>query len=221
MLKSIYKIHIFVVLKMFFLLNRLGIITFYQPLPQLCIKTNAARTEKTFIRWEAIKWELPTEPMSVLDIGCNAGFYSINLAKFGHFVTGIDNHVWSLFVFYAKEALKIPNLALSDLFLTPENIKTLPNYDCILLLSVFHHWCVAYGTDAALKMLDDVYKRTNKILFFETAQTDTASEKYRAVLPYMGDSPELWLHNYFKQKRCHDVKTVSYIRGRYLVAVFK
>ncbi|MFX0195102.1 MAG: class I SAM-dependent methyltransferase [Candidatus Hodarchaeota archaeon] len=221
LLKLIYTLQISIVLRVFVWLNRLGIVTFYQPLPRLGVKTDAARTARAVRRWEAIKQDLNSGPMSVLDIGCNVGFYSIKLAELGHFVTGIDNHLFYTFAFCAKEALGIPNLTFSNLLLTPKNIKTLPNYDCTLLLSVFHHWCVSYGTDDALQMLDDVYKKTNRVLFFETAQEDTASEKYRAVLPDMGEAPEIWLHGYFRQRGCRDVRTICYIRGRYLIAVYK
>ena len=208
-------------MKLFRLCKQEGFITFYQPLTQLGFNIDQARTKRTLKRWDGIKNSISREPMSVLDIGCNIGFYSIKLAELGHFVTGIDTRIYTLFAFYAQQALGIKKLSFHDLVLTPKNIKILPSYDCILLLSVFHHWCVSFGKEQAIQMLDIVYKRTKKILFFETAQPDSASDKYRDVLPEMGRKPEEWLRKFFKRKGCHEVKTISYIRGRYLLAVIK
>src|SRR5690606_1060145 len=43
-------------------------------------------------KWDEIKGEIPEDlsGWKVLDIGCNAGFYSIEMAKRGAQVTGID-----------------------------------------------------------------------------------------------------------------------------------
>ena len=66
-------------------------------------------------------------------------------------------------------------------------------------------------------MLDIIYRKTEKILIFETGET---GEKYK--LPDMGDSVEKWMHNLFKGKGCKKVETISNeSSSRTVVAVYK
>lgn len=202
-------------------INLFGLVSFYEPVPQLKIRVGKKKTMRAVERWNMIEREIPLKPMSVLDIGCNVGYYSINLAEKGHFVTALDNRFFASIVYYEKEALKLKQLSSFCMKLSPANIDALPKYDCVFLLSVFHHWCREYGSEAAMKMLDVIYTKTNRMLFFETGQTDSASEKYRKALPNMGDDPEKWMHQYFSGKGCTNVKTLGNVRDRYLILVNK
>jgi len=49
--------------------------------------------------------------------------------------------------------------------LTPNTISTLPGFDVVLLLTVYHHWVNAFGREAAESMLQEVAGNTNKIIF--------------------------------------------------------
>lgn len=222
-LKAIYRFYLFTTLKILALFNRLGWTSFYQPIPQVGINIakNKENTQRVLNRWKAIESALPENgAMSVLDLGCSVGYYSINMAQKGHFVTAVEARRFdSKLTNLAKEYLGLNNLALSNLFITPENVNTLPEGDCTFLLAVFHHWCEHYGSEKALAMLDTVYKKSHKVLFFETGQP---SSRYREFLPDMGDSVENWLHELFKSKGCSSVKTISHPESsRYLIAVYK
>ena len=78
-----------------------------------------------------------------------------------------------------KDQLKLQNLTLSNCHLDPENIKLLPQFDCVLLLAVFHHWCKAYGQEKALEMLDVIYQKTSQVLFFETGENERSETEIK------------------------------------------
>ena len=220
-MKSIYSIYIRTILFGCAILRRLGLIEFYQPLPQLGISLKKAGQEQRVIkRWEAIEKALPEEVSSAMDIGCNVGYYVFSLASRGCFVLGIEaGPIYHFFSFHAKEALGLGNVALAQTFLKPNNVKALPEVDCVLLLAVFHHWCRAFGKDAALEMLDVIYKKAGKALFFETGEQ---GENYAPSLPDMGESPEQWMRELFLSKGCKEVKVISDPGdARTLLAVYK
>ena len=104
---------------------------------------------------------------------------------------------------------------------TPENVHTLPRVDCVVCLSVFHHWCIAFGRDRATEMLEAVFDRTDVVFFFETAQSDAQITAHRQAVPDMGESPEAWLHDFFFRRGAARVETISVNRSRFLVAAYK
>lgn len=208
-------------LRLFKLLGWLRLFTFYQPIPELGVTTTGSMTERAHARWEAIRENLPSGRQSVLDVGCNAGFFSIQLAKLGHYVLGVDLRTYFTFCVAAKKAVGLENLTFSDYRLTPKSIEVLPPYDCVLCMSVFHHWCLAFGESAASDMLALLFKRTNRAFFFETAQSDSLKLRHQQGVPDMGESPEAWLHEFFVHLGASEVKTISVNRGRYLVVAYR
>jgi len=224
--RGLYMLFISALLQGFKIMRYFGLLKFYHTIPQLHITTHPAKASVTFRRWEAMRACLPDRKMSVLDIGCNSGFFSIHLAERGNFVTAVDNHIYALFVFLAKERLRLGNIAPCNYLLTPDNIATMPCYDCILLLAVFHHWCDHYGSEQALDMLAATYSKAGAILFFETGQPDSSDtekiRRYQKHMPDMGNDAEAWMHGYFKKLGCRKVETISRAENnRCLLAVYK
>lgn len=116
-------------------------------------------------KWEKIKKEIPEnlEGWKVLDIGCNAGFYSIELAKRGAEVLAIDldEHYLKQARFVAEKfelshritfcQMQVYDLARLD-----------QKFDMIWFMGVFYH--LRYP----LLALDIVTKKTGKCLVFQT-----------------------------------------------------
>jgi len=71
----------------------------------------------------------------------------------------------------------------------PANVGSLPDADVVLVLSVFHDWCEAFGFERSVRMLEAVWQRTRKALFFETPNT-AENTSIRTFMPAMGASPE-------------------------------
>lgn len=116
-------------------------------------------------KWEQISPFIP-EHLSgwkILDIGCNAGFYSFELAKRGAEVLGIDldDHylrqaIWAAEKFGLTGKVEFKNMQVYDLI----NINTV--FDMVLFMGVFYH--LRYP----LLALDIVAQKFSKLLVFQT-----------------------------------------------------
>lgn len=220
-MNSLYKIYFRFVVFGLRILQRLGVIKLYQPIPQAKIHLkNKEQQNRVVGRWEAIKEQLPEGKMSVMDIGCNSGYYCFQLAELGHFSLGVEaSPPFHLLSMHAKEVIGLNNTAFAKMFVDPENVDSLPKTDCVILLAVFHHWCRAFGSEAAIKMLETVFKNTSKVMFFETGES---GDNYAKHLPDMGESPETWLRDLFISMGATEVKVITPSKnGRELIAAYK
>ena len=186
-----------VLIELFFLAVRLAeffrLIEVYQPLPDVGVGKRAY-TPRILDRLEAIKRHLPSGKLSGIDIGCNVGFYTFELAKLGHFMLAFEPQKPFYFIAnMAREKTVAKNTAFSDMRLSPRNLETLPTADFVVLLAVFHHWCRLYGPDSGLDMLQTILAKTRKVLFFETGRTDLADSPEFAAQPRLGADGESWL----------------------------
>ena len=77
-----------------------------------------------------------------------------------------------------------------------DNIKCIPSYDIVSVLNVFHHWVYFSGYDSADLIMREVFKKTNKILFFESGEFDEKDEYWSDCLSFMGGDSKKWLHQY-------------------------
>lgn len=125
--------------------------------------------------WDKIKLDIPEDlsGKTVLDIGCNAGYYSLKLAQRGAQVTAIDldtNYLkqadWVLRQYELEGNITFKHQQVYDL--ADDDLK----YDIILFLGVFYH--LRYP----LLALDIISKKTRGMLVFQTLTLpgDTAYE---------------------------------------------
>lgn len=93
-------------------------------------------------KWQQLAPHLPDDlnGWTVLDIGCNAGFYSFELAKRGAVVTGVDvdEHYlaqarWLACELGFEDRVKFKRMQVYDLAHTPER------YDLVLFMGVLYH----------------------------------------------------------------------------------
>lgn len=116
-------------------------------------------------KWKEIQSHIPEDltGKTVLDIGCNAGFYSIELARRGAKVTGID-----LDPHYLEQAKwVVEQHGLSQLItLKQQQVYDLARedqqYDIVWFMGVLYH--LRYP----LLALDILAKKTKKMLVFQT-----------------------------------------------------
>ena len=116
-------------------------------------------------KWEQIRHHLP-ESLSgwtALDIGCNAGFYSFELARRGARVTGIDHDPhylqqarWAAGQFGLEERVQFLQMQVYDLAAMPEK------YDLVLFMGVLYH--LRYP----LLGLDIVARKVGRRMIFQT-----------------------------------------------------
>ena len=161
-------------------------------------RTRSHRVRGTLDRWRAIENSLASrEPSSVLDIGCSSGFFSLELAKRGHFCLGVDSSKRALLIAeLIKEIDEVEQVSFTYFPISLESVIRLPTFDITICLSVFHHWARQFGANEAIAIMQVVAEQTKDLLFFETAQTNNCSNKYRKVLPAMGKNPRVWLEGF-------------------------
>ncbi|HEU5115480.1 MAG TPA: TIGR04290 family methyltransferase [Isosphaeraceae bacterium] len=116
-------------------------------------------------KWEQIAPHLPKDLTGwrALDIGCNAGFYSFELARRGASVTGIDSDphyldqaIWAASEFGLLDRMTFRQMQVYDLAHEPEP------FDLVLFMGVFYH--LRYP----MLGLDIVARRVRRLLVFQT-----------------------------------------------------
>jgi tRNA (mo5U34)-methyltransferase len=116
-------------------------------------------------KWQALAPHLPSrlDGWTALDIGCNAGYYSFELARRGARVTAIDvdSHYlrqaeWAARKLALEHAVEFREMQVYDLAGVDEQ------YDLVLFMGVFYH--LRYP----LLGLDIVARHTRRIMVFQT-----------------------------------------------------
>lgn len=116
-------------------------------------------------KWEQLECALPADlsEMTVLDVGCNAGFYSFELARRGARVVGIDadSHYlrqarWANARFELQSRVTFRKMQVYELAHTSER------FDLVLFMGVFYH--LRYP----LLALDIVAQRTKQMMVFQS-----------------------------------------------------
>jgi tRNA (mo5U34)-methyltransferase len=116
-------------------------------------------------KWSDLAPALPQDlsGWTALDIGCNAGFYSIQLAMRGARVTGIDREPhfleqarWAVREFGLGDRIRLLQMQVYDLARLSET------FDLVLFMGVFYH--LRYAGLA----LDIVAEKARKLLVFQT-----------------------------------------------------
>lgn len=81
---------------------------------------------------------------TVLDLGCNGGYFSFAVAAAAKQVLAIDGEAELVRRNRVKQTeLHITNVDFQHALITPELIDSLPKFDIVLFLSVFHHMLCA------------------------------------------------------------------------------
>ncbi len=113
--------------------------------------------------WSHVERQIPADMtgMTVLDIGCNAGFYSQRLARRGATVLGLDHD--ERYLAQARFAAEVNGLGIEYRGLDVYNLDQLTGrFDYVLFMGVFYHLRYPlYG-------LDKVVRHVGKRLIFQS-----------------------------------------------------
>jgi len=169
----------------------------YSYLPNPFFKTRGSlRSESTMRRYERIRGVIAESlgdqvMVSVLDIGCNEGYFSLRLAAEGFWVTGIDGSPDYIGIAnFLQLKFAVNKLAFYELTIDKDILNQLPTYEITIFMSVFQKWCSQYGYDASLDMLKSVWSKTNRIMFFEMPDSLESVDIFKKVLPDMGETKD-------------------------------
>jgi hypothetical protein len=172
----------------------------YQPVASLPIRT-AKRARGSESRWRAI---LPVVEQSgartALDLGANAGYFSIELASLGLTTVAVESDpAFVRTALLAVRRAKVDRVGVLALTVSPDTIGVLPRTDCVLFLSLWHHIVREWGLEQATEILAGIWSRTGRLLFFDTGE-DEMPDSFR--LPYMRPDAETWLTGYLAETCC-------------------
>ena len=88
------------------------------------------------------------------------------------------------------------NVGVLALVVTPKNVSTLPQADCVLCLSVWHHFVREYGFVLATRMLRDLWGLSRRALVFDTGEAEMTADY---GLPAMLPDARTWLSAYLEE----------------------
>lgn len=171
----------------------------YQPLPWQLRGPQKTQVLRMKNRLEAISEDLTAldKPSSILDLGCAEGYFTIHLAKLGHFVLGVDRARQPVLVGEGwKTWLGQEMTAFATMKIAPDSICALPDTDVTLCLSVYHQWVLSFGNSDAKGMLAKTWDKTKKVLYFETGTPREYPERYQIPTSEASNiEDESWIEN--------------------------
>jgi len=164
---------------------------FHTPLPMIGINRGHSLTSGkgrgSAKKLKAILSNFPENSKTIIDIGSNNGFFSISLALKDFCVIGYEPDCELVKVAeFTSHRLKIGKVAFFNIGIDFQNIDFVPESDVSLVLSVFHRWVEMFGYNTAIKMLEIIWQKTRKAMFFELPNT-IENRKIAKWMPNMGN----------------------------------
>lgn len=156
---------------------------------------NSGRGRSCEDRYNAFVAHLPEgEALSVLDIGCNRGYFVFRMAERGGLCIGIDSDRNEIMFADAMATIqRVPNVAFTTMVVNRNSVKGLPSADVTICLSIFHHWVRSYGLEAAKDIMRVIADRTEGYLIFETGVPEEEDAQWMDDLIFMRPESKAWI----------------------------
>jgi hypothetical protein len=169
----------------------------YHPVAALPVGS-ATRGAGSESRWEAMFPVLCEQRVeSAVDVGACEGYFSIRLGRACIPTVAIEGDPSSYrTALFAVRRNELDDVGVLALELTPENVVSVPASDCTLCLSVWHHFVRDHGLGAASGMLETIWSRTGKVLFFDSGEDEMTPD---FDLPAMMPDSRSWLAAYLAE----------------------
>ena len=192
----------------FFLQNKLNVTHNYQPNP--FDARNKKKNRDSFDRYDAIFKNISNTPATLLDLGCNRGFFVLHASKQGIFSIGVDHDRFE--ILYARSVAEIYGVNKA-LFMhdeiNEELLNKLPQFEMVVCTSIFHHWVRIYGKESAFNMMQSIADRTSRYLVFETGQNNETETRFYKYLDFMGESYEDWITKFLIGLGFREIKKIG------------
>lgn len=162
-------------------------------------------------RYRAIKAALPelVQP-SVIDIGCNQGYFTFRLAEAGGVCLGFDADRNEIMVARALAQLhNVKNVAFLQMQIDLHSVTALPHAQIVLCLSIYHHWVRHHGEAAANSILKQVAGKARHALVFETGQPDEIGASWTGDLEFMQPDADAWVRERLTSMGFTDIDLVG------------
>jgi hypothetical protein len=149
---------------------------------------------------------LATDVRSALDLGCNSGWFVVELGRLGIATLGIENHpAYHRSAVYSVERSGLENVGVARMSINEQTLALLPRVDSVLFLSLWHHLVHESGMDVATRILEAAWNASKKVLVFETVSRNAAAS---FDIPDLCPDDETWFRTYFAHV-CPDADVVS------------
>ena len=135
----------------------------YHELPWVGVR-GGWRAESTKTRWKEIAPLVEAHGVrSVVDIGSSAGWFGFKLAERGVSTIAVERSLHGLRLgLYTRKKSGLDDVSFLAMEVAPSTVEQLPAADCVLLLSVWHHFVREWGFEAATGMLEAIWRKTGK-----------------------------------------------------------
>jgi hypothetical protein len=169
----------------------------YHELPWVGVR-GGWRAESSKTRWKEIAPLVEAHGVrSVVDIGSSAGWFGFKLAERGVQTIAVERSPHGLRLgLYTRKKSGLDDVSFLAMMVAPSTVEQLPGADCVLLLSVWHHFVREWGVEAATGMLEVIWRKTGTLLFFETGEDEMPSSWQ---LPAMLPDARSWLTEYLAE----------------------
>jgi hypothetical protein len=169
----------------------------YHELPWVGVR-GGRRAESTKTRWDKIAPLVDAHGVrSVVDIGSSAGWFGFRLAERGIPTIAVERSPRGLRLgLYTRKKSGLDDVSFLAMEVTPSTAELLPAADCVLLLSVWHHFVREWGFEVATEMLEGIWEKTGSLLFFETGEDEMPASWQ---LPPMLPDARSWLTDFLAE----------------------
>lgn len=180
--------------------NRLSVYKPYHPMWMGEMRRDEA-TRQCTDRWDLVAEAADRlSATSLLDLGCADGFFVRMAGEKGLFSIGVDYEYRTLTLVEGVRMFdKSENSGFVLAMIDKPFVEKLPKFDVVLFFSVMHHIWRQFPHEYGLELLRAIRQRTNKVLFFDTGQSNETSTTWAAKVPDMGPDPREWLTGYLRQ----------------------
>jgi hypothetical protein len=166
----------------------------YHELPWVGVRAGR-RAESSKSRWKQIaRFVESLDVRSALDIGANSGWFSFKLAELGIPTIAVERSPRGTRIgLYVRKRSGLEDVSFLVSDVNVSSVERLPEADCVLLLSVWHHFVREDGIDSASAILAELWTKTGSVLFFETGESEMPDSWQ---LPDMRPDARTWLTRY-------------------------
>lgn len=161
-------------------------------------------------RLQSIIKNLPESPGAYLDVGSQLGYFVLKISEEGFLSTGVEVNPVSYS--YASSLMRlndIKNASFLNFSLDIDTVSSLPDYDVISILSVYHHMVYFMGKDDADTALRILISKCKKTFFFETGEFEEKGFYWTEGLSFMGPNSSDGLMSFLKDFGFSSVEVIG------------
>jgi hypothetical protein len=161
-------------------------------------------------RLDLITTNLPQSPGSYLDVGSQLGYFVLKISEKGFLSTGIEVNPVSYN--YSSSLMRlndVKNVSFLNFSLDIDSASSLPDFDVISILSVYHHMVYFAGKEKADTALRILISKCKKTFFFETGEFEEKDFYWTDGLSFMGPNSSEGIENFLMSFGFTSVKKIG------------